>query len=1074
MSQYNIIVSTSESTVVSEYEPKGSRSDAYQSEAALEEAFIKLLEEQGYEYLHIHDSDDLVSNLRKQLEKLNSYQFSDGEWDRFFTESISNSNEGIEEKSEKIQEDFVQVLKRDDGSTKNITLIDKKNIHNNFLQVINQYVQDEGTYKNRYDVTVLVNGLPLVHVELKRRGVAIKEAFNQIDRYQRDSFRAGSGLYEYVQIFVISNGTHTKYYSNTTRFSAIKEHEGVKSRGRKTSNSFEFTSFWADASNKIIPDLVDFTKTFFAKHTILNILTRYCVFTSERMLMVMRPYQIVATERILNRIEIATNYKKMGTVEAGGYIWHTTGSGKTLTSFKTAQLASKMEDIDKVIFVVDRKDLDYQTMKEYDRFEKGAANGNRNTAILTRQLEDRDNKGNPHVYKIIVTTIQKLDTFIKKNPKHPVFQKHVVLIFDECHRSQFGDMHVAITKNFRNYHIFGFTGTPIFAENAGSGMHPDIRTTEQAFGDKLHTYTIVDAINDGNVLPFRIDYVNTIKTKEGVRDKQVEAIDTEAALRAPERITEVTKYILEHFDQKTKRSSGFYQFSKLLNIEDVAKNSSTKEHKERLRLNGFNSILAVASIDMAKAYYLEFKRQMEERPELALNIATIYSFCANEEDPSGLPGDEDSDDTSGLDTPSRDFLEMAIEDYNKTFGTAYDTSSEKFPNYYKDLSLRMKNREVDLLIVVNMFLTGFDATTLNTLWVDKNLRMHGLIQAFSRTNRILNSVKTFGNIICFRDLQEQTDEAIALFGDKNASGVVLLKTYNDYYYGYTDDKGNYHKGYEQRIAELIQKYPLNEQIIGEKAKKDFVSSFGSILRLRNILSSFDDFDGNEILPPIDFQDYTGLYIDIYNDIKPDSPEKENINDDVVFEMELVKQIEVNIDYILTLVAKYHDSNCQDKEILGAIDRAIGSSLELRSKKELIEAFIKTIDVDTEVDRDWREFVRKQEESDLSQLITEEKLQDKEARVFIANSLRDGMLKTTGTDIDKIMPVMSRFGGGRAEKKRSVIEKLKAFFDKYFGLGVNAFEEEKKAKGKVIYIDDQEEYSLAAEDAKKYGDKKDEK
>ena len=1045
MSQFNVILASSESTVVAEYEPQGSRSDAYQSEAALEDAFIKLLSEQGYEYLTIHDSDALVSNLRVQLEKLNKYSFSDAEWKRFFSQNISNANEGIEDKSRKIQEDNVQVLKRDDGSSKNIMLIDKDNIHSNYLQVINQYAENSGNYDNRYDVTILVNGLPLVHVELKRRGVALKEAFNQIDRYQRDSFWAGSGLYEYVQIFVISNGTHTKYYSNSTRFSAIKEKENGKRKAQKTSNSFEFTSFWADANNRVIPDLVDFTKTFFAKHTILNILTKYCIFTSERMLMVMRPYQIVATERILNRIEISTNYKKMGTVDAGGYIWHTTGSGKTLTSFKTAQLASRLPYIDKVLFVVDRKDLDYQTMKEYDRFEKGAANGNKSTAVLTRQLENRDAKGNPHDYKIIVTTIQKLDNFIKKNPGHPVMSQHCVLIFDECHRTQFGDMHVAVTKNFKKYHLFGFTGTPIFAVNAGSGKHHNLRTTQQAFGDKLHTYTIVDAINDGNVLPFRIDYVNTVKKKEGLRDKQVEAINTESALMAPERISEVTAYILEHFDQKTKRGEGFYTFSKLMNIEEVAKNAAIKEQKEKLRLNGFNSIFAVSSIDAAKLYYMEFKKQMAAHPEKALKIATIYSYGQNEEDPDGFIDDENSDDTSELDTTSREFLDMAIADYNKTFGTMYDTSSEKFPNYYKDLSLRMKNREVDLLIVVNMFLTGFDATTLNTLWVDKNLRQHGLIQAFSRTNRILNSVKTFGNIVCFRDLQEATDSAIALFGDKDATGIVLLKSYNDYYYGYTDDNGKHQKGYEERIAELIQKYPLGVQILGEKAEKDFIVSFGNILRLRNILSTFDEFEGQQILSPIDFQDYTGIYNDLYDKYRRD-PKGVNIADDIVFEMELVKQIEVNIDYILMLVAKYHQSNCKDKEILIAIDRAIKSSFELRSKKELIENFINTINANSVVERDWRKFVLEQEEKDLQDLIDQEKLKPEETRKFVANSFRDGAIKTTGTDIDKILPPVSRFGGGgRAQKKQTVIDKLKSFFEKYFGLGINPFDKAENEK-----------------------------
>lgn len=733
MSQYNIIVSTSEATVVSEYEPQQTRSDAYQSEAALEAAFIKMLTEQGYTYLQIHHSEELIANLRVQLEKLNDYQFTNDEWQRFFSQNLANSNEGIVEKTRKIQEDSVQVLKRDDGTTKNITLIDKKNIHNNTLQVINQYVENSGNFDNRYDVTVLVNGFPLVHIELKRRGVALKEAFNQIERYQRDSFWAASGLYEYVQIFVISNGTRTKYYSNTTRISAISERANGKHKVQKTSNSFEFTSFWADGNNKVISDIVDFTKTFFQKHTILNIITKYCVLTSEDLLLVMRPYQIVATERILNRIEVATNYKRMGNVDAGGYIWHTTGSGKTLTSFKTAQLASKLPDIDKVIFVVDRKDLDYQTMKEYDRFERGAANGNKNTKILQRQLENKDAKGNPHEYKIIVTTIQKLDNFITKNPIHPIFNSHIVLIFDECHRSQFGEMHQKITKYFKKYHIFGFTGTPIFAANAKSGGNPNLRTTAQAFGDKLHTYTIVDAINDGNVLPFRIDYINTVKKKDDGKDKQVEAINTESALLAPKRIADIVTYILDHFDQKTKRNTGFYTYNKLTNISAVAKNQDTKEEKQKVKLNGFNSIFAVSSIEAAKLYYMEFKRQMAEHPEKALKIATIYSYGQNEDDPDGFIDDEESDNTEGLDVTSREFLEIAIKDYNEMFNTAYDTSSDKFPNYYKDLSLRMKNREIDILIVVNMFLTGFDATTLNTLWVDKNLKQHGLIQSFSRT-----------------------------------------------------------------------------------------------------------------------------------------------------------------------------------------------------------------------------------------------------------------------------------------------------------------------------------------------------
>ncbi len=1028
MSIYNIVASTDEATVVAEYAAEYNvRPEKYQSEAELEREFIRQLTSQGYEYISVHNEASLIENLRKQLEVLNDFTFTDSEWDRFFTECIANTNEGIVEKTRKIQDDHIQILKREDGTTKNIYFLDKKNIHNNRLQVINQYEEAGGKHETRYDVTILVNGLPLVHVELKRRGVAIREAFNQIKRYQRDSFWAASGLFEYVQIFVISNGTHTKYYSNTTRNAHIKEQSSSeRRRSKKTSNSFEFTSFWADANNKIIPDLVDFTKTFFAKHTLLNILTKYCVYTSEELLLVMRPYQIAAAERILSRIVVSTNYKKMGTTAAGGYIWHTTGSGKTLTSFKTAQLASALPYIDKVLFVVDRKDLDYQTMKEYDRFEKGAANGNTSTRVLQRQLEDRDEKGNPHEYKIIVTTIQKLDIFIRKNKQHDIYKKHVVLIFDECHRSQFGQMHQAITKSFKNYHIFGFTGTPIFAANASSGGNPLLRTTEQAFGEKLHTYTIVDAINDGNVLPFRIDFVDTIKMPDYVNDKKVYSIDREKALADPRRIREIVSYVLEHFDQKTNRNSS-------AKWEEADKHNPKKmiEKRETRRVAGFNSIFAAASIPMAIRYYNEFKKQIAEKNR-NLTIATIFSFSANEEEPDGLLPEEDFN-MENLDQSSRDFLDAAIRDYNSTFSTNYDTSSDKFQNYYKDLSLRVKNREIDILIVVNMFLTGFDATTLNTLWVDKNLRQHGLIQAFSRTNRILNSVKTYGNIVCFRDLKEETDKAIALFGNKDAGGIVLLKTYEEYYNGY-DDKGEYKPGYAELIATLTTQYPLGQPILGEEAEKDFIRLYGAILRLRNILTSFDDFEGNEILSERDFQDYQSIYIDLYQEYRKGADgDKETINDDIVFEIELVKQIEVNIDYILMLVAKYQQSNCKDKTILTTIDKAINSSIELRSKKELIERFIEQVNVSTKVDEDWRKFLHERKEADISAIIEEEKLKPEETRRFIDNAFRDGTLKTTGTAIDKIMPPVSRFGGGRAAKKQGIIEKLMIFFEKYLGL-----------------------------------------
>ena len=1036
MPYFNIVAQSSESTVVTEYKPQSKRSEAYQSEADLEKEFIRLLCELGYERLTVHKEADLIANLRTQLEKLNNYRFTDGEWKRFWNEVLANTNSGILEKTRLIQEDYVQVLRRDNGESKNIQLIDKKCIHNNSLQLINQYTvsaEEGAAHDNRYDVTVLVNGLPLIHIELKRRGVPIREAFNQIDRYQRDSFWASGGLYEFVQIFVISNGTNTKYYSNTTRFNHVKDAKTQKTKKSKTSNSFEFTSFWADANNRIIPDLVDFTKTFFCKHTVLNILTRYCVFTAENMLLVMRPYQIVATERILNRIEIADNYKKYGTAAGGGYIWHTTGSGKTLTSFKTAQLATKLDYIDKVLFVVDRKDLDYQTMKEYDRFEKGAANSNTSTAVLKRQLED-DNA------KIIITTIQKLATFIKKNAGHSVFDKRVVIIFDECHRSQFGDMHQAITKYFKKYNLFGFTGTPIFAVNAGVSKSP-IRTTEQAFGDQLHAYTIVDAINDKNVLPFRVDYIKTMEAEPDIDDKEVWDINREKAFLAPERIRIVTDYILTHFDKKTYRGDKTYTFSVLKNVSEVASASGRQqidEIKQKQRVSGFNSIFAVSGVDAAKLYYAEFQRQMAEHPQRRLKIAVIYSYGANEEETDGILDEENPEDTSALDRNSRDFLDAAIRDYNEMFRTNYSTDGDKFQNYYKDVSLRMKNKELDLLIVVNMFLTGFDATTLNTLWVDKNLKMHGLIQAYSRTNRILNSIKVFGNIVCFRNLQKRTDDAISLFGDKEAGGIVLMRGYKDYYFGYEDNDGKHHTGYRDMIEELTAKFPLSEErITGEQFQREFIVLFGAILRMRNLLTSFDEFAGNEILSERDFQDYLGRYQDLRDEWKNRKPggEKEEITDDIVFEIELIKQIEINIDYILMLVQKYHDSHCDDKEILITIRKAVDASPDLRSKKALIETFINGINDVSDVMLEWRTFVAEEKERQLAAIIKEENLKDGETRRFMDSAFRDGSVKTTGTDIDGLMPPISRFGGGnRADKKRTVIEKLRAFFDRFFGIG----------------------------------------
>ncbi|MFY9262280.1 MAG: type I restriction endonuclease subunit R [Actinomycetaceae bacterium] len=995
---YDAVAVSAKSTVVAEYVPDTERDISYQSEAQLENEFIAQLQAQAYEYADIRTEDQLIANLRTQLEKLNNVVFSDNEWHDFFTAKIASANDTITDKTTRIQEDYIQLLRREDGSTKNIRLIDKDNIHNNRLQVINQYGVEPGEsgarYANRYDVTVLVNGLPLVHIELKRRGVPLRQAFNQIQRYQEDSFSSGSGLFDYVQIFVISNGTSTKYYSNTTRQAHLDE------SGRKDKKSFVFTSYWADATNRPIEDLIAFAKTFFAKHSLLNVLTRYCIYTENRQLMVMRPYQIVATERILNRILVSSNNRKLGTINAGGYIWHTTGSGKTLTSFKTAQLASRVPGVEKVLFVVDRKDLDYQTIREYDRFEKGAANGNKSTAVLKRQLED------PNV-KIIVTTIQKLATFVKSNRGHAIYSGHVVLIFDECHRSQFGDMHAAIKKAFKKYNLFGFTGTPIFAENAGSSGHPGLRTTEQAFGDKLHTYTIVDAITDKNVLPFRIDYINTIETGDVV-DKQVRAIDTERVLLAHERLSLVVDYILEHFDQKTKRNSVYMVDGR--------------------RKRGFNALFATASIDAAKRYYEVFKEKQAGLPEAQrLKVGIIYSFGVNEDSPDGII-EEEIFSPELLGARDRDFLEMAIADYNAMYATNFNTSSGGFQDYYVDMSRKLKERDIDLVIVVNMFLTGFDAPTLNTLFVDKNLRSHGLIQAFSRTNRILNSVKAYGNVVSFRNLDAETTAAISLFGNKDAGGIVVLKPYAEYF----DE-------YAQKVADLRAMYPLGEPIVGEENQKEFIKLYGAILRLRNILTAFDDFGADEMLSPRDQQDYQSRYMDIYDEWKPSAEaEREDIRQDVIFEIELIKQVEINVDYILMLVEKRREErgDGQDKEIRAEISRAIDSSPSLRNKKDLIEQFVDSVSLDASVQDEWQAYVEAKKEEELARIIAEERLKDEQTRRFMQASFRNGEVRETGTAVVEILPAVSMFarGGKRGEQKSRVLEKLKTFFARFSGLG----------------------------------------
>lgn len=1043
----NIISESDNSTVLTEYKPLARKETSYQSEAELEKNFIKILQEQSYEYLNINNEKDLIKNLKEKLEKLNKIKFTDKEWENLFNNIIANPNDGIIEKTKKIQEDYKQILTLENGELRNIYLIDKDNIYNNSVQVINQYEVETDKRKNRYDVTILVNGFPIVHIELKRRGVELRQAFNQIERYQRDSFWYNSGLYNYVQIFVISNGTFTKYYSNTTRYKHLDR------KIVKKSNSFEFTSYWADQNNNGICDLEDFARTFFSKRTLLNIITKYCIFTSEEDLLVMRPYQITATEKIINKIEIANNYNKYGTIEAGGYIWHTTGSGKTLTSFKTAQIASKLEYIDKVIFVVDRKDLDYQTMKEYDRFKKGCANSNANTKILEGQLEDSKSK-------IIITTIQKLDSFIKKNNNSKAYNKKIVFIFDECHRSQFGDMHKNITQKFKKWIIFGFTGTPIFTGNAKT-KKGIMQTTGQLFGERLHTYTIVNAISDKNVLPFRYEYIGRVDIKEDVKDEKVYKIDIEKAYDNKARISAITKYIIEHFSSKTKNDES-YVYNTLENVVEVAKNRDARQIKSKSNIKGFNSIFAVANINMAKKYYSEFKNTKNHN----LKIALIYSYGANDEVVDGVY-DENSETTEGLDKSDRDFLELAIKDYNKMFGTSYDTTGEKFQNYYKDVSLRMKNKEIDILIVANMFLTGFDAVTLNTLWVDKNLKYHGLIQAFSRTNRILNSVKTYGNIVSFRNLEKELNDALALFGDNNASGIVLLKPYKDYYYGYEDDKGKEFKGYKELVEELKEKFPIGQPIIGEQ--KEFIKLYGAILKVTNILNSFDQFKDEQLLNERDTQDYHSVYQDIYDDFRKKSKvDSTDITEDIVFEMELIKQIEVNIDYILALVKKYHDSNMKDKEVLVTINKAIMSSPDLRNKKDLILEFIDSLNVSSDVYTDFEIFMNSRKREELDKIINEENLNSEETYKFIKKSFDKGSVETDGTGISSVLPPMDMFAKDRSrlKKKNIVIDKLIDFFDKFFSITNKSLFTKKEIEYKKDE-NNEEKQLMVAEDSEEY-------
>lgn len=997
MKSLKLLAQNTTSTIAVEFTPSKRQNSSYQSEAQLEKELIATLQAQGYEYAKITDEKSLESNLRTKLEELNSTALSDTEWRRFFAQVLSRANASIVEKSVLIQEDYIQPLERDNGSIINFKLIDKADIHKNSLQVINQYEATTPTRSHRYDVTILVNGLPLVHIELKRRGVSLKEAFNQINRYGRESFFSGSGLFEFVQIFVISNGTQSKYYSNTTRDLHIKTKQGIKTT--KTSNTFEFTSYFSDEKNTIIDDLIDFAKTFFARHTLLNILCHYCVLDVDRKLLVLRPYQIAACEKILQQIAISYHnkfYEKSSEQKSGGYIWHTTGSGKTLTSFKTAQLVSKIQEIAKVLFVVDRKDLDYQTMREYDRFQKGAATGSKSTKELQSRLNSTDKN-----HKIIITTIQKLSRFIAQAEKdHTIFNEHIVMIFDECHRSQFGQMQKDIAKAFKKLYLFGFTGTPIFAANALG-----FETTERVFGACLHRYTIIHAIRDHNVLPFRVDYHTTTKDTTQITDE---------ILLNPTRIEHITRYILDHFTTHTKRNAKSY-------------NLNGKHTK------GFNALFATQSIPMAMRYYEEFQAQQASLPESQrLKIGIIYSYAPNDE-----LEEENSEDTTALPKSQRDFLDAAISDYNAIFACRFDSSADNFQNYYKDFSLKLKNRELDLAIVVNMFLTGFDATTLNTLYVDKSLRYHGLLQAYSRTNRILNSVKSFGNIIAFRDLQRNTDDALALFSDENAKGIVFLRSLEEYLQGYTDEKGQKHKGYNELTKELTDKFPLEsfrQATLKQSDKKHFLALFGELLKLRNILEIFDNF--SDPLNERDKQDYQSHYISTYEELRKDKDDKESTLDEVEFEVELLAQVEVSIEYILELIAKYHKDQATNYE---PILKLLDSSLSLRSKKELFLRFIDSLHTQSNVAKDFSTYIKTHKNNALQDIINALDLDPKKTKEFMQDSFERGELRDYGRAFDEILPPSPLFGKGAEQThkvRKQALEKLQAFFELFKGLDMS--------------------------------------
>lgn len=1032
MAQYNTIAESNNFIVLDDYDKCYMASEPlarYQTEASLEHEFIQDLRSQGYEYLpDLNTPEALLANVRTQLQVLNDVEFTDSEWARYVEEYLDKPSDSLVEKTRKIQDDYVYDFIFDDGHIKNIYLVDKQNLSRNKVQVIRQFVQ-EGSHLNRYDVTILVNGLPLVQVELKKRGVAIREAFNQVHRYSKESFNANNSLYKYIQVFVISNGTDSRYFANTVE---------------RSKNSFDFTMNWAKANNSLIKDLKDFTATFFQKNTLLNVILTYSVFDSNNTLLIMRPYQIAATERILWKIKSSYQAKKWSTIEGGGYIWHTTGSGKTLTSFKAARLATQLDFIDKVFFVVDRKDLDYQTMKEYQRFSPDSVNGSESTAGLKRNINKDDNK-------IIVTTIQKLNNLMKGENDLPIYQKHIVFIFDEAHRSQFGEAQKQLKKKFKKYYQFGFTGTPIFPENAlGSD------TTASVFGRELHSYVITDAIRDEKVLKFKVDYNNVrplFKSIESEKDeKKLSAAENKSALLHPARIKEISQYILDNFKIKTHRSIGTNK--------------------------GFNAMFAVSSVDAAKCYYEELNK-LQEGSEKRLKIATIFSFAANEEQSAIGDIQDENFEPTAMDISAKEFLTNAINDYNAMFKTSFSVDSREFQNYYRDLAKRVKNKGIDLVIVVGMFLTGFDAPSLNTLFVDKNLRYHGLIQAFSRTNRIYDATKTFGNIVTFRDLEQHTIDAITLFGDSNTRNVVLERSYKEYLEGFKDIvTGEARRGYIEVVKELNERFPNVDDIETEQDKKEFSKLFGEYLRIENILQNYDEYTHLKALQAIDLdnpnaveefkntyfvtdgdikdmqqvemlseravQDYKSTYNDIRDwlrrEQKGSAAEKSKIDwDDVVFEIDLLKSQEINLDYILELIFeknnKTKDKTALIEEIRGVIRASVGN----RAKESLIVDFINNTDLNTIADKasiieSFFEFAQGKQKQEASELIASENLKEEEAKRYITISLKREFVSENGTDFNSILPKMSPLNPMYLTKKHKVFQLIAAFVEKFKGVG----------------------------------------